>query len=119
MFWGNILVLNLMVPLVMLMMGMVHLIRPPVNRNWLYGYCTRRSTKSQESWEFAQRYFGKTCSIWGIAVCFFVCALMLLVLKKEEAIIRCVGSLIGVAEGIIMISAFMATERILKKKFDV
>lgn len=44
---------------------------------------------------------------------------MLLVLKKEEAIIRCVGSLIGVAEGIIMISAFMATERILKKKFDV
>lgn len=110
--------LNLMIPIIMLFMGILHLVKPPRDRNWMYGYCTRRSTKSQEAWEFAQKYFGSTCCIWGIAVSLSVCVLMLFLLEKGEELIRVVGSLIGMTEGIIMISAFIVTELVLKKKFD-
>ena len=119
MFWSNVLILNLMIPAIMLGMGGLYLIKPPKNRNFLYGYCSRRSTKSQETWEFAQKYFGSTCCIRGSVASVSVSGMMLMVLEKGEEIIRTLGSLIGVAEGIIMVSAFLSTEWILKKKFGI
>lgn len=39
---------------------------PPRKINWLYGYRTARSMKSQESWDFAQPYAGKELIRQGV-----------------------------------------------------
>lgn len=109
--------LNLMIPIIMLIIGILHLMKPPKVRNWLYGYCTKRSTKSQEAWEFAQRYFGSACCCRGIVSVLLVVIIMLCVLKSDKHIIGAIGSGLGVLETIIMIGAFLSTENTLKKKF--
>jgi uncharacterized membrane protein len=40
---------------------------PPKKINGLYGYRTTRSCKSQEAWDFAQRYSAKLMTILGLA----------------------------------------------------
>lgn len=38
---------------------------PPKHINWLLGYRTHRAMKSQQHWDFAQRYAGGELMIWG------------------------------------------------------
>ena len=40
---------------------------PPRQINEFYGYRTTRSRKSQEAWDFAQRYSAKLLTIFGFA----------------------------------------------------
>ena len=40
---------------------------PPKKINGLYGYRTTRSRKSQEAWDFAQRYSAKLMTMFGLA----------------------------------------------------
>ena len=42
---------------------------PPKNRNYLYGYRTSSSMKSQERWDFAQAYSAKAMIWYGIVLC--------------------------------------------------
>lgn len=119
MFWINVLVLNLMIPVIMLLIGVFHLMMPPKERNFLYGYCSKRSTSSQEAWKFAQRCFGNLCCYGGIGSIALALLMMLAVVKSGDALIRKAGSVLGVLEALLMIGAFVATENILKKKFDV
>lgn len=39
---------------------------PPKRINGIYGYRTLNSMKSQEAWDFAQRFSGKELSKWGV-----------------------------------------------------
>lgn len=119
MFWRNVLILNLMIPVILLIIGVLHLRKPPKNRNWLYGYCTRRSTQSQEAWEFAQKCFGNACCYRGLGSILLVVVIMLCALKTDEQMIRTIGSGLGILELTSMIEAFMVTERTLKKKYGV
>lgn len=55
---------HLYIGLLILLMGLVLRFLPPKNRNAIYGYRSRRSFSSQESWDFANRYSGG----WGIVM---------------------------------------------------
>lgn len=39
---------------------------PPKKRNWWYGYRTATSQKSQERWDFAQKYSGRIMVYLGL-----------------------------------------------------
>ena len=47
--------------------GAVFWMYPPKKINEFYGYRTSRSHKSQEAWDFAQRYSAKLMTIFGLA----------------------------------------------------
>jgi uncharacterized membrane protein len=47
--------------------GVVFWMYPPKKINGLYGYRTTRSCKSQEAWDFAQRYSAKLITMFGLA----------------------------------------------------
>ena len=49
----------LLLPMLFIGMGKMLLKVPPYHPNNLYGYRTRRSSLSQESWIYAQEYSGK------------------------------------------------------------
>ena len=50
-----------------LTVGIVLWMYPPKKINEFYGYRTTRSRKSQEAWDFAQRYSAKLLTIFGFA----------------------------------------------------
>ena len=53
--------------LILTVMGVVFWMYPPKKINEFYGYRTTRSRKSQEAWDFAQRYSAKLMTIFGLA----------------------------------------------------
>ena len=54
-------------PLIFLVVGVVFWMCPPKKINEFYGYRTTRSRKSQEAWDFAQRYSAKLMTMFGLA----------------------------------------------------
>ena len=53
--------------LILTVVGVVFWMCPPKKINEFYGYRTTRSRKSQEAWDFAQRYSAKLMTIFGLA----------------------------------------------------
>jgi uncharacterized membrane protein len=58
--------LNYINALILLVVGVVFWTYPPKKINGLYGYRTTRSCKSQEAWDFAQRYSAKLITMFGL-----------------------------------------------------
>ena len=52
--------------LTLLVGGIVFWMCPPKKINEFYGYRTTRSCKSQEAWDFAQRYSAKLMTVLGL-----------------------------------------------------
>ena len=52
--------------LTLLVGGIVFWMYPPKKINEFYGYRTTRSRKSQEAWDFAQRYSAKLMTVLGL-----------------------------------------------------
>ena len=52
--------------LILTVVGVVFWIYPPKKINEFYGYRTTRSRKSQEAWDFAQRYSAKLMTALGL-----------------------------------------------------
>ena len=48
--------------------GLILRIFPPKDRNWLYGYRSRRSMRSQDSWESGNQYAANRFIYFGLAI---------------------------------------------------
>lgn len=46
-------------PIILLLSGLLLLLFPPKNRNYIYGYRTRLSSKTQQTWDFANKLAAK------------------------------------------------------------
>ena len=53
---------------IFIIVGMIMMFFPPKNINHLYGYRTRNSMKSQERWDFAQKFSAKELIKSGVAL---------------------------------------------------
>jgi len=53
------LIVVLLIPLTMLFFGWLLFRRTPKEINYVYGYRTKRSMMNEETWRFANQYFGK------------------------------------------------------------
>jgi immunity protein, SdpI family len=51
---------------VLTLAGFIVLYFPPKKINWLYGYRTFSSMKSQERWDFAQKYSARQLIKWSL-----------------------------------------------------
>lgn len=85
---------------------------PPKKINYLYGYRTTASMKSQARWDFAQRYSAKKMIQAGIALC--IVSLFGLILPIDETQNMVLGIFLLVPSCIFM---FLTTERALRKNF--
>lgn len=61
-------ILVLVIPCVMLVLGLIGLLCPPKEANWLIGYRIRRAMRSEDAWFFAQKLRGFTWGIAGLAM---------------------------------------------------
>jgi uncharacterized membrane protein len=69
-FW----IIDLLIPVMTIVIGLLFRFLPPKKINMLYGYRTYRSMSSQEAWDAAHRLCGKAYLWIGIGVAAFVAA---------------------------------------------
>jgi len=86
---------------------------PPKKINVLYGYRTVASMKSQERWEFAQKY--STIQMIKSSL-FMIVASFAGYLFPDAAYIHLIAS--GIIITVAVVYMFVATERELKKRFS-
>ena len=117
-FWSYMVLIDLLIPVIMLLVGLVFRKHPPKSINGIWGFRTRRSMKSQAAWEYANRYIGKIWFYWGMVMLPLSVVPMLFVLNgsprqiESVTVVTCLIQLIPV-----VISNFVA-EKALKDRFD-
>ena len=117
-FWIFMLIMVLLIPLTMIFFGWLLFRRTPKEINYVYGYRTKRSMMNEETWKFANQYFGKAWYLCGlISVPLSVMAITL-VLGKGTETVGTIGGIITMLQMIPLVGAIIPTEIALKKNFD-
>lgn len=108
----------LLIPGTMIIFGLIWQKWPPKTINCIYGYRTKQSMKSQESWKFAHRYAGTIWLYSGVPL--LIVSIVLLVIFrsdiKDELAITAL-----IINGIQLVCIFLPiipTEIALKERFD-
>jgi len=118
---GIMFLCELLVPLAIIGLGQKFTKDPPRTIDPMCGYRTVMSMKNQDTWEFAQRYYGRTC--WGIGW-----ALLALTAMVQPLMLRCpVESIefcfwqigfVTLEMAAAAIAMYIPVERALKRNFD-
>lgn len=117
-FWIFMLITVLLIPLTMIFFGWLLFRKTPKEINYVYGYRTKRSMMNEETWRFANQYFGKVWYLCGlISVPLSVIAIAL-VFGKGPGTVGMVGGIITMLQFLPLIGAIVPTESELKKNFD-
>ena len=108
----------LLLPLMMAGFGLLLMKNPPKKINSVYGYRTRRSVRSQETWDFAHYYFGKLWLVCGLVSIPVFLIPICLVLGKSEQVISMTGLIVLGLQTLLLLVTIILTERALKNNFD-
>ena len=117
-FWIFMFIMVLLIPLTMIFFGWLLFRKTPKEINYVYGYRTKRSMMNEETWRFANQYFGKVWYLCGlISVPLSVIATALVFGKGTETV-GMIGGIITMLQMIPLVGAIISTESALKKNFD-
>lgn len=117
-FWIFMLLMDFLIPLMMIGIGRLFMKRPPKRINGIYGYRTKRSMKTQETWDFAHHYLGNLWFKIGLVLIPLSALPLIFVYGKDVDLIGTVGAVVTLFEIVPMIVPIFPTERALKENFD-
>ncbi len=117
-FGYKMLLVILIMPLMMVGFGLLLMKNPPKKINSYYGYRTRRSVRSQETWDFAHYFFGKLWLVCGLVSLPISLVPLCLVLGKSEQVISVAGLIVLGIQTLLLLVTILLTERALMKNFD-
>ena len=121
--WMLMLVCNLLLPLTFIGLGQKFTKDPPKTIDPMYGYRTVMSMKNQDTWEFAQQRYGRTCYKIGWAllpVTALFLFLMWMLRVPVESMDYCfwqIGFVLLEAVAVV-VANYVPVERALKRNFD-
>lgn len=104
----------IILPLIIFIAGFAMLKWPPKSPNWFVGYRTRRSSQSQEAWDFAQATSGRYCAIAGVLTTLATCAILLL--DNIFVITETFSTVVVILQLAVLMGVVPYTERKLKDK---
>ncbi len=117
-FWIYMLLMDLLIPALMIGIGTLFQKRPPKRINGISGYRTKRSMRTQETWDFAHRYCGKLWVKIGLVLLPLSVLPLIFVYGKDIGLVGTVGGIVTGVQIIPMVAAIFPTERALKENFD-
>ena len=117
-FWIFMLIMVLLIPLTMIFFGWLLFRKTPKEINYVYGYRTKRSMMNEETWRFANQYFGKVWYLCGLISVPLSVTAIALVLGKGTETVGTIGGIITMLQMIPLVGAIIPTEIALKKNFD-
>ena len=106
------------VPIEMIIFGNMFLKNPPKKPNWAFGYRTKFSVKSQETWDFSQNLIGKYWKTLGLVLLPLSNATLAIMNGYDIDTIGKVVGVIEIVQCLFMIGATVAVSSKLKKVFD-
>lgn len=117
-FWIFMFIMVLLIPLTMIFFGWLLFRKTPKEINYVYGYRTKRSMMNEETWRFANQYFGKVWYLCGLILAPLSVIAIANVFGKEPGTVGTVGGIITMLQMLPLIGAIVPTESELKKNFD-
>ena len=117
-FWIFMFIMVLLIPLTMIFFGRLLFRRTPKEINYVYGYRTKRSMMNEETWRFANQYFGKVWYLCGLISAPLSVIAIAIVFGKGPGTVGTVGGIITMLQMLPLIGAIVPTESELKKNFD-
>ena len=117
-FWIFMFIMVLLIPLTMTFFGWLLFRKTPKEINYVYGYRTKRSMMNEETWRFANQYFGKVWYLCGLILAPLSVIAIALVFGKGPGTVGTVGGIITMLQMLPLIGAIVPTESELKKNFD-
>jgi len=109
---------NLLIPVILIVFGSLFKSSTPVSINALFGYRTKMSTKNQETWEFANKLWGRLAWKWGLWTLTGTIAAMIAVFPAADDVIANVGMIVMFLQLGVILLTIPVVEKALKKEFD-
>lgn len=106
------------VPIVMIICGNMFLKNPPKEPNWAFGFRTKFSMKSQETWDFSQNLNGKYWKTLGLVLLPLSNATLAIMNGYDIDTIGKVVGVIEIVQCLFMLGSTVAVSAKLKKVFD-
>ena len=117
-FWIFMFIMVLLIPLTMIFFGRLLFRRTPKEINYVYGYRTKRSMMNEETWRFANQYFGKAWYLCGLISAPLSVIAIAIVFEKGTETVGMVGGIVTMLQMIPLVGVMIPTEIALKKNFD-
>ena len=117
-FWIFMFIMVLLIPLTMIFFGWLLFRRTPKKINYVFGYRTKRSMMNEETWRFANQYFGKVWYLCGLILAPLSVIAIGIVFGKGPGTVGTVGGIITMLQLIPLGGAIIPTEIALRKNFD-
>ena len=115
------LAMNLLTPLTMIIFGYIYSKKPPQKPKSKFaysGYRTQMSMKNEETWEYANRFFGKLWFRFGIAVGLISIIVLFFFIGKDKDTVGFAGMIICYVQLVAMLLPVIPTELALRRRFD-
>lgn len=106
------------VPIEMIIFGNMFLKNPPKEPNWAFGFRTKFSMKSQETWDFSQNLNGKYWKTLGLVLLPLSNAILAIMNGCDIDTIGKVVGVIEIVQCLFMLGSAVAVSAKLKKVFD-
>ena len=119
-FWIFMLVMNLLIPLVMIIFGRVFEKKPPKIgiSKFAFGYRSIMSMRNADTWEYANRFFGKLWFRFGIVLGLISIIVLFFYIGKDKDTVGFAGLIISYVQMAVMLIPVIPTEISLRKRFD-
>lgn len=108
----NFILIPLLVGPIFILAGFLMVIYPPRKINYLYGYRTRSSMKTQKRWRFAQKYSAKELIKFGGILLLTSMLGFVVNIREDYSIIIGFGLMITA-----IVLLFIKTEKAIKNQF--
>lgn len=117
-FWVFMLICDILLPLSLIVLGAAYMKgRYPKTINDFSGYRTERSRKNQDTWNFAQKLFGKVSFMFGCVILPLSVLPNLFVLGCETDICGLVGGMVAAVQIFVFIIIYPIVESGIRKEF--
>ncbi|MFV0464485.1 MAG: SdpI family protein [Lachnospiraceae bacterium] len=110
--------IDLLIPVIILIFGLLMALRPPRTINIIYGYRTERSMKNQDTWEFANRLCGKIWIGCGIVLGLITVLALFIGQGLGDTFLGMLSIALVTIQMIAIFLTLIPVERTLKREFD-
>lgn len=117
-YWIFMTAMCLLIPGILVGFGSIIKDKAPKDINPIYGYRTAMSMKNADTWEFANKYWGKLAWKWGMIMLIISLIIMLAVIFAGEDVVSILGSVLVMLQLIPVLGTIPVVEKALRKEFD-
>ena len=117
-YWWFMFISVMLIPAILFLFGKFFSKDVPMGINAFCGYRTKRSMKNENTWVFANKYWGTLAAKLAVLSAVLTARAMALVYNGDEGAVTTVASIAAVIQIVLLIVSVILTEKTLKTTFD-